>query len=124
MREEIDTELLMQEYFHLQDLVESADHKTLTIKSWSVTLSMMGIGVSILYKAPFISLLAGLSSLLFWIIEAFWKIFQNCHYPRMIEIENFMAGHHLENFSYPKIHYSWLNSFNKLPNSLAGGQTY
>lgn len=36
-----DNEYLRQEYFHLQDTAESFGEKSLTIKAWSVTLSVI-----------------------------------------------------------------------------------
>jgi len=73
-------DLLKEEYFHLQDTVEDFDQKALTIKAWSVTLSMAGFGVAFTKSAPSILLLAALASLLFWVTEALWKSFQRAYY--------------------------------------------
>lgn len=42
---------MKEEYFHLNEIVEDFDQKALTIKAWSVTLSMAGIGVAFTQKA-------------------------------------------------------------------------
>ncbi|MEO8418801.1 MAG: hypothetical protein ABI475_08770 [Methylophilaceae bacterium] len=65
MSKEIDLEFLRQEYFHLQSTVESFDEKALTIKAWSVTLSMVGIGAAFTAKMPLLLLLSAGASLLF-----------------------------------------------------------
>lgn len=39
-------EFLRQEYFKLQEAIETFDEKALTIKAWSVTISMAGIGAA------------------------------------------------------------------------------
>lgn len=92
MCNEIDMEFLRQEYFHLQDTVESFDEKSLTIKAWSVTLSMAGIGAAFTAKVDILLLLSAGSSLLFWLIETSWKTFQQANYYRLRKIESYMKG--------------------------------
>src|SRR5437868_6915089 len=84
--------LLKEEYFHLQKTVEDFDQRTLTIKAWSVTTSMVGIAASFLHsEASALSLLAALASLSFWMTEALWKEFQQCYYPRIRALERALA---------------------------------
>jgi hypothetical protein len=84
--------LLKEEYFHLHKTVEDFDQRTLTIKAWSVTTSMIGIAASFLHNdARVLSLLAALASLSFWMTEALWKEFQQCYYPRIRELEHAFA---------------------------------
>lgn len=92
MSREIDMEFLRQEYFHLQESIESFDEKALTIKAWSVTLSMAGIGAAFTAQMPLLLLLSSGASLLFWIIEGSWKTFQQANYYRVRKIEDFMQG--------------------------------
>jgi hypothetical protein len=87
-----DDPLLKEEYFHLNEIVEDFDQKALTIKAWSVTLSMAGIGVALTQKAAIVLLLAGAASIMFWLTEALWKSFQQAYYPRIRDIEAFYAG--------------------------------
>ena len=103
----LDIEFLRQEYFRLQEALEKFDEKALTIKAWSVTLSMAGIGAAFLNKAPVLLLLSGLASLLFWLIEAWWKVFQQAFYPRIYEIESLMKGNSVEHPTSPFIASSW-----------------
>jgi uncharacterized membrane protein len=80
--------LLQEEYFHLHRTVEDFDQRALTIKSWSVTTSMAGIAAGFLQnEIAVLCLLAALASLLFWLIEALWKVFQQCYYTRIRAIE-------------------------------------
>ena len=103
----VDMDFLRQEYFRLQETLEKFDEKALTIKAWSVTLSMAGIGAAFLKNAPALLLLSGLASLLFWLIEALWKVFQQAFYTRVHEIESLMKGEEVENPESPFIAGSW-----------------
>jgi hypothetical protein len=96
-----DEEFLRQEYFWLLETIEVFDERALTIKSWSVTLSMVGIGGAFVYKIPMLLLLSGMASLLFWVIEAWWKIFQQSHCPRLFEIEALVRGQIVEHPTSP-----------------------
>ncbi|OQW72964.1 hypothetical protein [Methylomonas sp. 11b] len=109
MAKDVDLEFLRQEYFHLQSTVESFDEKALTIKAWSVTLSMVGIGAAFTAKLPLLLLLSAGASLLFWIVEGSWKTFQQANYFRLRKIENYMQGKATieEDFSVPYITHAW-----------------
>ncbi|HLW79878.1 MAG TPA: hypothetical protein VKU44_09805 [Terriglobia bacterium] len=104
----LDMDFLRQEYFRLQESLESFDEKALTIKAWSVTLSMAGIGAAFIKKTPALLILSGLASLLFWLIEARWKVFQQAFYPRIYEIESLMMGRPVDHPTSPFIAGSWL----------------
>jgi hypothetical protein len=106
--------LLKEEYFHLHNAVQEFDQRALTIKAWSVTTSMVGIAVSFYEKIPVLLLLSSLSSLLFWVIEACWKEFQQCYYPRIMEIENFFRHPDRHMTESPlQIHRSWSQTYNR-----------
>lgn len=109
---EVDRDLLTREYFHLHSVIEAFDGKTLTIKAWSVTLSMAGIGAAYLNEKQEILLLAAGSALLFWIIEGLWKTFQQAYYARIDEIERFLAGDS-PSIRVPQISTSWNKSWNE-----------
>jgi hypothetical protein len=103
----IDTQFLREEYFQLQKAVEEFDQRALTIKAWSVTLSMAGIGAAFTQKTPVLVVLAGMSSLLFWIVKALWKTSQQAYYYRIKTIETHMRGEAVPGFSSPAIATSW-----------------
>lgn len=109
-----DPDLLKEEYFHIQNLVESFDSKALTIKAWSVTLSMTGIGISYMEDQPILLLLSGISALLFWFIETLWKTFQAAYYDRLELIEDYFAGTITKGVSSPRIHHAWSASWRPL----------
>lgn len=105
---ERDPAFLKSEYFHLQKTVETFDERALTIKGWSVTVSMFGIGAAYLQHVPYLLLLASISSLLFWIIEAIWKTFQRAFSLRLEEIERYLNDDAADSeFKYPYIRLSW-----------------
>lgn len=107
MAGQIDLEFLRQEYFQLQQTVEDFDKRNLTIKTWSVTVSMAAVGAAITQKAPILLVLASGSALLFWIIEALWKSFQLAYYHRIRTIESYMRGGGPEDFTVPDINRAW-----------------
>ncbi len=109
---------LRQEYFHVNSIQDNFDQKALTIKAWSVTFSMVGIGAGFYYRIPVLLFLSGAASLLFWIVEAYWKKNQKCYYDRVSEIENAMQRF-LEDDSnglpeFPRISTSWNESRKKI----------
>ena len=87
--------LLKDEYLHIQKIIESFDARVITIKAWSVSASLAGIGAAFAAHSPHLLPVASISSLLFWIIEGEWKTFQYAHYHRNGLIERYFAG--LEN---------------------------
>lgn len=105
-------EILKEEYFHLQKMVEEFDSKSLTIKAWSVTLSMAGIGAAYFQGKPIILVLAGISALLFWLVEGLWKTFQYAYYARIRRIENYFAGNK-SNIQPLQISTSWSESWHE-----------
>lgn len=84
--------LIEKEYFHLQNVIESFDAKSLTIKAWSVTLATAIASSSAFKSDETLLLFASLASLMFWFIDGFWKTFQYANYRRSGLIEKFMRG--------------------------------
>jgi len=85
-------QFLKDEYLHLQKVVEDFDARAITIKGWSVTFSLAAIVAAFTYHVPAALLLASFTSVLFWVTEAFWKMFQETYFERAEEIEAFFAG--------------------------------
>lgn len=77
------------------------------MKGWSVTASLAAVVAAFTQKVPALLLLASASALLFWVIEAIWKSFQQAYYPRLRAIEDFMHGVGNEEFGSPEIAHSW-----------------
>jgi hypothetical protein len=106
----IDVNLVKEEYFHLQKIVEDFDARVLTIKAWSVTFSMAGIAAAYYQSKPVVLLPASFSAFLFWVIEALWKTFQYANYQRLYEIEQFLSGE-TTTIVAPRIAHSWSTSW-------------
>ena len=102
---------LAQEYLLLQKTVEDFDARALTIKAWSVTFSAAGLGLAYQQHNPILLLIAALSAIVFWIVEAVWKLHQRAFYTRIREIEAHFAlvGHGA--FAPFQILRSWQNNF-------------
>lgn len=105
--------LLEKEYFHLQTLVESFDAKSLTIKAWSVSLAIAVLSSGAFSKTINVFLYAAMAALLFWLIEAYWKTFQNANYKRIREIEDYLNGTQQE-IDCLQICTSWSKEYNVL----------
>src|SRR4051812_37192324 len=78
---------LQAEYFKLVDIVASFDQRLLTIKGWGVTLSLASLGLGFQQNHYGLFLVAAVSGLAFWLLEATTKLHQMRYYPRMGDIE-------------------------------------
>jgi hypothetical protein len=106
-------EILKQEYFKLQDYYESYDSKAQTIKGWVTTISVAAISAGFAYKSEFIWLLAVLTCVVFWVMEAKWKIFQYCYGERIRQIETAFKEDNYSNIVPLQIYSSWFIEFRK-----------
>ena len=68
---------------------------------------LAGVAAAFVEKVPILLLLSGLASVLFWVTEALWKQFQQAYYPRIREIEAWMAGEEVAHPHSPRIAISW-----------------
>ena len=84
-------ELLSREYIRLQQTVEDFDSKALTIKAWSVTFSAAAIIAAYVERVPVALIVASGSAVVFWMIEAIWKVHQQAFYQRLKDIERYFA---------------------------------
>lgn len=90
-----DTELgtaLQAEYFYLQGVIEGFDSRALTIKAWSISFSLAAIAGAFASHAHLVFLVACISAVLFWFLEATWKSFQLGYYNRSGAIERHFSG--------------------------------
>lgn len=101
--------VLKDEYFHLQNSVEKYDQHILTVKQWSVTVSIASISTGFAQHNRWIVLVGALSSGMFWLIDGLWKQFQNANYYRLRNIEAYInnAKEEHSDFRYPYITTSW-----------------
>lgn len=106
-------DLLKTEYFKLQDFYESFDSKAQTIKGWSTTVSLAAITLGFTGKSAYIWLLAALSALVIWVIEAKWKQFQYCYADRIVEIEEAFQQNNFDAIQPLQIYSSWFVAWEK-----------
>jgi uncharacterized membrane protein len=104
-------DLLKSEYFKLQDYYESFDSKAQTIKGWSATVSIAAITFGFSYKNEYIWLFASMTALVFWVMEAKWKLFQYCYSSRIKEIEKAFKENNFESIIPLQIYTSWFASW-------------
>lgn len=105
------TDLLQQEYFKLQDFYESFDTKAQTIKGWVAAGSVAAISVGFSDKNEFIWLLAAATCVVFWIMEAKWKIFQYCYTARIKMIEEAFRKNNFDSIQPLQIYSSWFKEW-------------
>ncbi|TCM42760.1 hypothetical protein [Kribbella sp. VKM Ac-2568] len=88
------------EYYAILDVVTDYDRRLVTVKGWSVTLSLalLGLGFEKSHYALFG--LAAFSAAAFWMIDALNKEFQMAYYSRMRDIE--VAAYYLNKVPMPE----------------------
>ncbi len=96
---------MLQEYLKIMDVVKEYDSQLLTIKNWGVTLSLVAIGLGFKEKTWGYFLLAALSGVSFWVVEASLKGFEMRYYPRMREIEYVLSEKQASDA--PRVDWSW-----------------
>lgn len=84
---------LQKEYYAILDAVTGFDSRLMTIKGWSVTLSLAALGLGFQQGHYALFGLAAVTALGFWFIDATTKRHQLRYYPRMRDIE--VAAYHL-----------------------------
>lgn len=90
MPEAINKELmegLSTEYYKIVSIVSDFDKNLLTVKGWGVTLSLAALAWGFQNQHYGLFLVACMSGIAFWIIEAVMKMHQMRYYVRMREIE-------------------------------------
>lgn len=92
---------LSREYYAILGLVSDSDQRFLTVKGWSVTLSLAALGLGFAQQHAAYFALAAFSGLCFWVLEALAKRHQVRHYARMRDIE--VACYHLNRVRLPEL---------------------
>lgn len=115
---------LMSEYYAIYETVSAFDQRLLTIKSWGVTFGLATLGLGFQQDHYGLFLVAAISALAFWALEAVTKLHQMRHFPRMGDIEQ--ASYelfHIETesgaVSSPLIDWSWWTAKRRVPGALA-----
>lgn len=103
----IKTGYLKDEYFKLQEFYEDYDKRLLGIKGWSVTVGVVALGAGFQNKMPNLWLFASIASILFFILELYWKTFQHCYYPRIKKLETAFRDDNFKDIQPLQIHFSW-----------------
>jgi hypothetical protein len=110
---------LHEEYRELLAVVSAFDQRLLAIKGWGVTLSLASLGLGFQQDHYGLFLVAALSGLTFWMLEATTKHHQMRYYPRMGDIE--VTAHELFSIpvedgrtSTPLIDWSWSTAKQRL----------
>jgi hypothetical protein len=92
---------LGEEYYAILGVVSDYDQRFLTVKGWSVTLSLVSLGLGFKEGHAAFFALAAFSGLSFWVLEALAKQHQMRYYSRMRDIE--VACFHLNRVPLPQL---------------------
>jgi hypothetical protein len=98
-REEALRQDLAKEYYAILEVVSAFDGRILTVKSWSVTLSLAALGLGFQTRHFGLFGLAVVTAIAFWYIDGSLKGYQMRYYSRMRDIE--VAAYNLNNLSLP-----------------------
>lgn len=104
---------LTKEYFALVDVVTAFDGRVMIVKGWSVTLSLVGLGLGFQQNHYALFALAAATALGFWLMEGQMKVHQWRYYSRMRDIEvaqfyvNRLTLPELGEVSSPRIDQQW-----------------
>ena len=82
-------DLAKAEYLQLQSFIDAFDSRAFSTKTWSVTFSLAAVGGAFASHAAPILLIAALSAILFWVVEAHWNVIKGAYYFRIEELESF-----------------------------------
>ena len=83
--------ILKDEYVMLQQFYEDIDEKGLNIKNWSISVALASIGAGLLYHKN-VLLLTFAASVMFWILEAYWRGLSYFFVVRIKNIEKAFAN--------------------------------
>ena len=84
---------LAREYYALADAVASADGRVMTVKGWSVALSLAALGLGFQQSHYALFGLGAITAIAFWFLADLIKGHQVRHYSRLRDIE--VAAHSL-----------------------------
>jgi len=100
-------EFIREEYFALMRAVSQFDDRFLVIKGWSVTFSFALIVSAVMKKIKLLFLVAALSAVSFWMLEASMKMHQMRYYPRMRQIETALNSGDETKLRGPAVDWGW-----------------
>ncbi len=112
-------DLLKQEYFFLQTLIEDYNKQIWIIKALGITGTGAVIALTLQQKQSLIALIGFAIPIFFWVLESQWKHFQRGFYPRVAEIESILTNDC--KLCTPKIFGGWSNALKRAATSKRRG---
>lgn len=112
-KDEIELELLKQEYFFVQTTIEDYNKQIWVIKALGIIATAAVMGLALQQKQGLIALVGCTIPLFFWILESQWKHFQRGFYPRAAEIEKILTMEY--GLRSPAIFYEWCRALKRKP---------
>lgn len=104
--------ILKDEYVMLQQFYEEIDGKGLNIKNWSLTVALASIGAGIVYDKNVLWLTFA-ASIMFWVLEAYWRGLSYFFVVRIKDIENAFACGEAETTTPLQVYSTWGEAYKK-----------
>jgi hypothetical protein len=102
---------ILKEYYELLAVVAQFDQRLFLVKGWGVTFSLATLALALQRWTWSLFLVAALSAVSFWSLEAVIKGHQMQYYPRMREVEIVCADDESNQIATsPRIDWSWEGS--------------
>jgi hypothetical protein len=102
--------ILKDEYVMLQGFYEDIDGKGLNIKNWSITVALASIGAGIVYDKNVLWLTFA-ASIMFWVLEAYWRGLSYFFVVRIKEIETAFANGEAETTVPLQVYTTWSEAY-------------
>jgi hypothetical protein len=84
---ELNLTILKDEYLMVQEFYQDIDRRCFTIMGWSITVAVAAVGAGIVYGQSILLLVAFLSAMMFWYLEASWRGLSYFMSHRILQIE-------------------------------------
>jgi hypothetical protein len=104
--------ILKDEYVMLQQFYEEIDGKGLNIKNWSLTVALASIGAGIVYDKN-VLWLTFIASIMFWVLEAYWRGLSYFFVVRIKDIEKAFACGEAETAIPLQVYSTWEEVYKK-----------
>lgn len=102
--------ILKDEYVMLQGFYEDIDGKGLNIKNWSITVALASIGAGIVYDRN-VFWLTFAASIMFWVLEAYWRGLSYFFVVRIKDIEKSFANGEAETTVPLQVYSTWSEAY-------------
>ena len=99
--------LLKDEYLMVQEFYQDIDRRCFTIMGWSITVAVTALGAAVVYAQPILLLVAFISAVTFWYLEASWRGLSHFMSQRILQIERAIAAAKVDSLLPLQLYTEW-----------------